>query len=106
MKANIEEPWPISRISRIVGVSRRQLEYLARHHFSETPQQRYLRIRLHRARELLLSSHLSITEIGFACGFGSVSSFSRCFHRQLDCAPTAYRTRFIREFASPYVKVE
>ncbi len=106
MEANIEAPWPIEQVSSAIGVSRRQLEYLTQRHLSRTPQQHYLSIRLHRARELLLYSRMSITEVAIACGFRSVSSFSRCFHRELNCTPTTYRTRFLHEFARPYVMVE
>jgi AraC family carnitine catabolism transcriptional activator len=106
MRDNIEVPVQISSIAERVGVSRRQLEYLARRYFGETPQQRYLRIRLDRGRRLLLNSKLSVTEIALACGFASGSGFSRSFHRQLSCTPSDYRDRYIREFALAYVSVD
>jgi AraC-like DNA-binding protein len=44
-----------------------------------TPSKYYLRLRLRRARELLLQSRMSITEIAIACGFQSTCHFSKCY---------------------------
>ena len=105
MEAHVESPLSIAEIARAIGISRRHLESLCRRHYFETPRQRYMRIRLYRARELLLHSELSITDIAIACGFGSVSSFSRSFRRLFEMAPTVYRYRFRSELARPYVQI-
>lgn len=104
MEASIERPVSIVEISEQLGVSCRQLEYLSSRHFSETPTQRYTRIRINYARELLLYSNLSITDISCASGYNSVSSFSRCFSRQFECSPTSYRSRFIGDHIRPFVQ--
>ena len=41
--------------------------------------ERYLRIRLEKAAELLRKTGLSVTAVGVACGFQSSSHFSRAF---------------------------
>lgn len=56
------------------------------------PPLRYLaRFRLDRARELLLSTDLSVTEIGVAVGYDAAAYFSRVFARAEGCSPRAYR---------------
>ena len=48
-------------------------------------------LRLKYARNLLLSSDLSITEICYQSGFGSLSGFSREFHRRYHVSPRQMR---------------
>jgi len=49
------------------------------------------RTRVERARNLLLSADLPITEIAFAAGFQSLSQFNRVFKKRLGQSPTEYR---------------
>lgn len=53
--------------------------------------------RIERARELLEETSLSITEIAFATGFGSLASFRRQFTRLSGATPRAYRATFRAE---------
>ncbi len=48
-------------------------------------------LRLKKARELLMNTDKTITEISFECGFMSVSYFNRVFFARYSCSPTAYR---------------
>lgn len=49
--------------------------------------------RIRYAKELLLSTDLSIAQIGERCGFSGASYFSECFSKQLGVSPKAYRSR-------------
>lgn len=52
----------------------------------------YLRkMRLNYAENLLRSSEISVSEIAFEAGFGSLSHFSRTFRKKHDCSPQEYR---------------
>ena len=52
----------------------------------------YIRtIRLAYARELILRSDLSLSEISYQVGFNGLSYFSRCFSKQYGVAPSHYR---------------
>lgn len=62
--------------SRIVGC--RFVEYLTR-------------LRLDRARSMLRSTDRSIGDVATACGFGTVSNFTRAFRRFYGKAPSSYR---------------
>ncbi len=48
-------------------------------------------IRISRALELLANDDLNITEIAYACGFGSIRSFNRVFIKTMQCTPSEYR---------------
>jgi len=55
------------------------------------------RLRLQKAMSLLLQSELSISQISERCGFDSIFSFSRSFHRFSGMRATDYRDRFARD---------
>lgn len=49
------------------------------------------RVRIEKARELLLNPNLRVSEIAFEVGFQSLTHFNRSFHRLQGQSPTAYR---------------
>lgn len=53
--------------------------------------------RIEKAKIFLTATDKSITEIAFACGFGSFSSFSRAFKSICNCRPNDYR-KFSAEY--------
>ena len=71
MEANLDEPMRLDELARHVGLSRRQLERLFQKHLRCVPTRYYLRLRLSRARQLLLQTTMSIVDVAFACGFVS-----------------------------------
>ena len=83
----------VEAVCHAVGVSKRLL-----HKLFEARGLRYgcyvTRRRLDRARDELENERLhglSISEIGFRCGFGDPSHFSRCFRSAFDTSPGLYR---------------
>lgn len=50
------------------------------------------RLRLERAKELLLGQSLAVGDVAFASGFGSIPHFNRAFKRYTGLTPTLYRT--------------
>lgn len=72
---------------------------LSRYHFIRTfkqitgksPYDYLIDIRIDKAKKLLITKDMSITEIGMECGFNSPSSFSVIFRRRVGLAPTEYR---------------
>lgn len=91
MRNNIEEPLGVVEIARCVGLSRRQLERLFCRHVHATPTRYYLELRLTHARQLLLQTNKSITDIAVACGFVSISHFRSCFREFFAVAPGRFR---------------
>lgn len=59
--------------------------------FGETPVRCRTRARLERAKELLLASELSVTDICMAVGFSSLGSFSALFSERFGRSPSEYR---------------
>ena len=67
----------------------------------ETPHQYLVRKRMDRARELLATTDMSVTDICFEVGFESLGSFSALFHREVGWSPSVYRARSAEQQRNP-----
>ncbi|HXH04262.1 MAG TPA: GlxA family transcriptional regulator [Candidatus Competibacteraceae bacterium] len=93
MEANLEEPLPLEEIARHLDISFRQLERLFHDYLHTTPARYYMELRLNKARQLLLTTPLAITQVALACGFASVSHFTKNYSRQFGMPPREQRRR-------------
>jgi len=91
MEANLEELINLDELAALVGVSRRQLERLFKKYLGCVPRRYYLDLRLKRARQLLLQTASSISEIAIACGFVSASHFSKSYREMFGMSPREER---------------
>ena len=92
MEDNVEELLSRHDIAAGVGLSTRQLERLFHTHLGSTPKRYYLKIRLHRARQLLYHSGLSVLGVALACGFVSGSHFAKCYREHFGPTPKNERS--------------
>ncbi|HYF64835.1 MAG TPA: AraC family transcriptional regulator [Herpetosiphonaceae bacterium] len=99
--AHYDTELDLEQIAGQTGFSRFHFIRLFQRTFATTPHQYLTQRRLERARELLDSSELSVTEICFAVGFQSLGSFSTLFHRSTGQAPSLYRARVFQGFSLP-----
>lgn len=91
MEASIEDPLPPARIAEALGISTRQLERLFGRYLNSSPKQYHTEMRLNRARNMLLQTEQSITEIAMACGYRTASHFSRSFRGRFGTSPFSHR---------------
>jgi AraC family carnitine catabolism transcriptional activator len=91
LEGRIEEPSPVPRVCRELGVSQRKLERLFRRDTGCTIVQYSKLLRLQYARVLLSSTRMSIREVSAACGFNSMSYFSLSFSETFGKKPSEYR---------------
>jgi transcriptional regulator GlxA family with amidase domain len=91
MEANFEEPLSAVELAKLTGHSLRQVQRMFQQSLDTTPTKYYLRLRLRRARELLLQSQMSITEIAVACGFQSTCHFSKSYRALYGRTPRSER---------------
>ena len=89
MHDNIEEPVSFDDLSKLTGLSRRQIERHFRQYLGESPMIAYRNIRLDRARSLAVETDLTVVEIAVACGFNSSSVFSRQYKDRFGSSPSA-----------------
>jgi AraC family transcriptional regulator, glycine betaine-responsive activator len=91
MEANFEEPLSAIELADLAGLSLRQVQRMFQKSLGMTPTQYYLKLRLQRARELLVQSEMSITEIAIACGFQSTCHFSKSYRALYSRTPRSER---------------
>lgn len=81
----------IKELAEAAFLSERECYRVFRECLHTTPARYMTGCRLQEARRLLAESNASVTEIAYACGFGSGSYFSRIFTREMGCTPVKYR---------------
>ena len=86
-------PLDLREISKQACLSRYHFLRLFRDAFETTPHQYLIHRRIEKAKELLLSGRLSVTDVCFEVGFESLGSFSALFRRRVGDAPVSYRDR-------------
>ena len=93
------EEFSISAVAKSAAMSRfhfiRQFKVV----FGETPVQFRTRMRLERAKHLLVHGEESVMDVCMAVGFSSLGSFSALFARRFGRAPSMYRREFTRSVA-------
>jgi AraC-like DNA-binding protein len=95
MDERYSEPLTIEEIARAAHLSTYHFIRAFRRAFGCTPG-RYLRERrLTRARQLLATSDLPVTEVCFAVGFESLGSFCTLFRRSEGQTAAAFRARYL-----------
>ncbi|WP_299960413.1 GlxA family transcriptional regulator [uncultured Roseobacter sp.] len=87
MDNNIEDPLAPDEISDAIGLSTRQLERLFAKYIGVSPKRYYLKLRLEKARDLLRQTDFSVTEVCVACGFKSLSHFSKSYRAAYGISP-------------------
>jgi transcriptional regulator GlxA family with amidase domain len=93
MQAHMDRPLSPATIAEAIGISTRQLERLFGKFLNASPKKYYTEMRLERARNLLLQSEASITEVAVACGFESPGHFSRVYRAAYGVSPYMQRNR-------------
>jgi AraC-like DNA-binding protein len=69
--------------------------------YGETPRGYLTRRRIERAKTLLRTANLSVTEICFLVGFSSLGSFSGRFKKLVGRSPSAYRDEAVARTGAP-----
>ena len=88
-----DHPLNLDQMSSQACFSRYHFLRLFRQAFNKTPHQYLIQCRIERAKVLLRSRRLSVTDVCFEVGFQSLGSFSSLFRRCVGDAPASYRKR-------------
>lgn len=91
IRQRIDEPWRVTDIAAIAGLSTKQLERLTRRTLGLSPRSLLQRLRIEQAVRMLTSTADSVGEIAAQCGFYDQSSFTRQFRAVLGLTPGSYR---------------
>lgn len=68
------------------------------HYFRKHTQKTFSQVvneaRVGQAQQLLMTTDRPVADVGYACGFNSLSNFNKQFARVVGCAPTRFRRRY------------
>lgn len=88
---NADEPMSITDLAETAGLSPFYFSRIFREHAGIPPGEFQTALRFERAKELLLTSPASITEICFEVGYGSLGTFSTRFKNLVGVSPAEFR---------------
>lgn len=91
MFANIEDPLKMIDLAEQAGMNLRRMERLFNTHLGTAPARFYRRLRLEKARDLLLHSDLPTLEVAGLAGFSSGSHFAAAYQRTFGVSPSEAR---------------
>jgi AraC-like DNA-binding protein len=94
MHSGIDSSWSVESLAREARMSRSAFALKFRTVLGQTPLEYLTRWRMYKAGAMIRSNHLSFSEVASAIGYGSESSFSRVFRREMGEAPREYRRKF------------
>ena len=92
-KAMSQRDLTVETVANEMCISRGQLNRHVKAVTGVTTQHYILHLRVEQGRQLLESTQLPISEIGYQCGFEDATSFSRAFKRAFGLSPTQFRTK-------------
>jgi LacI family transcriptional regulator, galactose operon repressor len=84
----------VEQVADAACVSRSTLARRFRVVLGRSPLEEINRVRVERARHLLIDTNLSMTQVAKAAGFNDGRSLSEVFHTQTGDTPSGYRRRF------------
>lgn len=90
------EPLDLDDLARAAGYSKFHFARAFTAAYGETPRAYLTRRRLERAKTLLRTANLTVTEVCFAVGFESLGSFSSLFRRVVGQTPSGYQRASVR----------
>lgn len=89
----------LEELAEVVHLDKSYIIRLFRQFYQETPISYHQKVRISRAKSMLLYTNLSVTEIASNTGFSSIHDFDRVFRKMDGAAPSVYRPRRIESTA-------
>ncbi|GEN47062.1 bifunctional transcriptional activator/DNA repair enzyme AdaA [Alkalibacillus haloalkaliphilus] len=90
----------LDELASMVGISPYHLNRLFKNRTGNTPRMHLEKIRVKKAKELLLTTNLNSTEISFKVGYQSISSFYHAFKRGTGLSPGQFQAQYVKRLAN------
>ncbi|GAQ00026.1 transcriptional regulator, AraC family [Leptolyngbya sp. NIES-2104] len=87
----LDQDLSLSELANVLNLSQYHFSRLFKQSTGMAPHQYLTRCRIDRAKQLLLNTQMSISEIAFAVGFNNHSSFTRLFRQLVGVTPKEFR---------------
>jgi YesN/AraC family two-component response regulator len=90
---SLEREYTTGSLASEVGLSERHLRRQFSRVYGKTPRRYLSELRMQRAADLLLKTHLGIEQIAHSVGYSRVTTFDRIFKRAFRFVPSVFRKR-------------
>lgn len=87
----VEEGITSDDVSNAVGMSKQKISRIFKEYLGISFNEFLTVVRVEKAYNMVLYSDLSITDIAYKCGFGSLRNFNRIFLKHIKCTPSELR---------------
>jgi AraC-like DNA-binding protein len=91
LRENLEGPLDMKKLIKELSISYSKFRKMFKQATGQSPNQYHLNLRLEKARELLSTTNLNVTEVAYQLGFDSVFYFSKLFKKKNGVSPKSYR---------------
>lgn len=91
LRENLEGPLDMKQLIKELSISYSKFRKMFKQSTGQSPNQYHLNLRLEKARELLSTTNLNVTEVAYQLGFDSVFYFSKLFKKKNGVSPKSYR---------------
>ncbi|MCI8316437.1 MAG: helix-turn-helix transcriptional regulator [Lachnospiraceae bacterium] len=88
---NPQLPWTIQNMAELLHISSGHLQLLYKQQFGVSCMNDVIDFRLRKAKDLLVYTEQSITQIAEQCGYKSAEHFCRQFHKNIGSTPGKFR---------------
>lgn len=86
------EPWTLESMATHCQLGQTRFVHYMKLITNMTPMQYLTFLRMQKAAKMLVDNiDLSVTSVGYECGFSSIEYFVTVFRKQYDCSPSSYR---------------
>lgn len=94
MRERIESYIYISQLAQEVGMSDSMFRRTFKEYVGMSPSSYFQEIKLGRAKELLVTTFMSIKEVAYTLGFEDPNYFSACFKKSIGTQPNEFRQQY------------
>lgn len=91
MERSLGEAFCLGDLAAEAGMSEYYFSRLFKRATGLSPSRYFIRLRMTKARQLLIETDMSIIDAGLAVGYSSASHFSQAFKREVGVLPSHYR---------------
>ena len=100
LREHLEHPLQVKQLAQQVSLSVSHFCRAFKDTFGTTPHLHITRLRLERAKHLMLSTQDPLSEVALRCGLADQAHFSKLFRRWMGETPNAWRRRNITDAQS------
>jgi AraC-like DNA-binding protein len=101
MDLRFADPLNLDRMAAQAGLSKFHFARAFKDAYGETPANYLSRRRVERAKDLLRSANLTVTEVCMLVGFSSLGSFSSRFSEMVGMSPSAFQRASVARGGPP-----